>query len=139
MFSSHTLSSSKDTAVMQNLMDANTHYTQGNLDQALLLYRRCLEQEPNQSDCLCNLASLLVDRGENDEAEQYYRRALAVTDSKHAGALYNLALLLQDSRKESDLIDAKDLYLKLLLIEPDNAEAWANTGAYSKQPEVGTI
>ena len=126
--------SNKDAAsVQQNLIDANGHYNQGNLDQALLLYRRCLEQEPNQSDCLCNLASLLVDTGDSEGAEVYYRRALEVTDFKHAGALYNLALLLQESSKERDLKDAKELYLKLIQIEPENAEAWANIGAVLHQ------
>ena len=124
----------KDSAsIEQNLMEANGYYNKGNLDQALLLYRRCLEQDPNQSDCLCNLGSLLVDRGHTEEAETHYRRALEVTDSKHAGALYNLALLLQDSQKEEDLMDAKNLYLKLINIEPDNAEAWANIGAVLHQ------
>ena len=76
---------------------------------------------------------MLVDRGHNEEAETYYRRALEVTGSNHAGALYNLALLLQDSQKEEDLLDAKNLYLKLINIEPDNAEAWANIGAVLHQ------
>ena len=124
----------KDSATIdQNLRAANRFYTQGSLEEAQLLYRKCLDQDPNQSDCLCNLASLLVDKGYNEEAEQYYRRALDVTDSKHAGALYNLALLLQDSKKDGDLADSKDLYLKLIKIEPDNAEAWANLGAILHQ------
>ena len=136
IFSTSTLliASKKDsTTVDQNLGAANRLYTQGSLEEAQLLYRKCLDQDPNQSDCLCNLASLLVDKGYNEEAELYYRRALDVTDSNHAGALYNLALLLQDSQKDGDLNDAKDLYLKLIKIEPNNAEAWANLGAILHQ------
>ena len=132
--STMSIASLKDSAsIDQNLIAANRHYTQGNLDQAELLYRECLNQDPRQSDCLCNLASLLVDKGYNKEAELYYRRALQVTNSNHAGALYNLALLLQDSQKDGDLVDAKELYLKLIKIEPDNAEAWANLGAVLHQ------
>lgn len=117
----------------QYLREANGYYSVGNLDRALILYKKCLNQDPNQPDCLCNLASLLLDIGNSEEAELYYRRALEVTDSKHAGALYNLALMLQDGKKEGDQTDARDLYMKLLEIEPKNAEAWANIGAVLHQ------
>ena len=120
-------------SVMTNLTEANKFYSKGNLDEALTHYMKCLEEDPNQPDCLCNMASVLLDGGKTDEAEFYYRRALHVTGSEHAGALYNLALMLQDGRKEGDLVDARNLYSKLIEIEPKNEEAWANLGAVFHQ------
>jgi predicted TPR repeat methyltransferase len=122
---------SKQT-IEQDLMEANRFYSQGDYNEAYALYRRCLEADPNQTDCLCNLASLFVDNGDNEKAEYYYKKTL-LNDSNHAGALYNLALLLQDSRKDGYLDDSKNLYAKLLNIEPLNKDAWANLGAVLHQ------
>ena len=60
---------------------------------AHVLYRRCFEIAPNQTDCLCNLASLFVDTGDTEKAEYYYRKTLE-NDENHAGALYYLACLI---------------------------------------------
>lgn len=119
--------------VMQCLTEANKFYSKGDLNEALKHYMKCLEEDPNQPDCLCNMGSVLLDGGKTDEAEFYYRRALHATGSEHAGALYNLALMLQDGRKEGDLLDAMRLYSKLIEIEPKNEEAWANLGAVFHQ------
>jgi tetratricopeptide (TPR) repeat protein len=119
--------------VMQCLTEANKFYSNGDLNEALKHYMKCLEEDPNQPDCLCNMGSVLLDGGKTDEAEFYYRRALHATGSEHAGALYNLALMLQDGRKEGDLLDAMRLYSKLIEIEPKNEEAWANLGAVFHQ------
>jgi predicted TPR repeat methyltransferase len=125
------MANSKQT-VEQDLMEANRFYGQGNYNEAYVLYRRCLEADPNQTDCLCNLASLFVDNGDNEKAEYYYKKAL-LNDSNHAGALYNLALLLHDSRKDGYLDNTKNFYVKLLSIEPSNKDAWANLGAVFHQ------
>jgi tetratricopeptide (TPR) repeat protein len=122
-----------DVSVEHNLKIANGKYMQGDFEEASLLYRRCLEQDPNQPDCHCNLASLLLDTGDNEGAEDHYRRAIEVTDSKHAGALYNLALLLQESHETDKLNYVKQLYRKLLELEPDNIDAWSNLGAVLHQ------
>lgn len=110
-----------------NLRKGNEFYALENLDQALVYYRRCLNIDPNNADCLCNLASCLIDTGNNDDGEYYYRRALT-SDPNHSGALFNLAILLQDSHDTIHVIDAKNLYLKLLELEPNNSETWANIG-----------
>ena len=136
IFDSNNISNARvenSASVMQSLTEANKFYAKGNLDDALKHYMKCLEEDPNQPDCLCNMASVLLDGGKTDEAEFYYRRALHATGSEHAGALYNLALMLQDGRKEGDLVDAKNLYSKLIEIEPKNEEAWANLGAVYHQ------
>lgn len=125
---------SKDAhSIEQNLKEANAYYGKGNLDQALQLYMKCLQEDPNQPDCLCNIGSVLLDAGKVDDAKIHYRRALKVTEGNHAGALYNLALLLQDGLKEGDLIESRHLYLRLVGIETKNEEAWANLGAVQHQ------
>jgi tetratricopeptide (TPR) repeat protein len=128
------VSKSKDAnSIDQNLKEANAYYGKGNLDRALELYMKCLKLDPNQPDCLCNLGSVLLDAGKVDDAKIHYRRALKVTAGNHAGALYNLALMLQDGVKEGDLTESRNLYLRLVEIETKNEEAWANLGAVQHQ------
>lgn len=127
-------SKSKDgRSIEQNLKEANVYYGKGDLDRALQLYMNCLKQDPNQPDCLCNLGSVLLDAGKSDDAKIHYRRALKVTAGKHAGALYNLALMLQDGLGADDLTESRNLYLRLVEIETKNEEAWANLGAVHHQ------
>ena len=112
---------------------ANSYYSQGILDQAASLYEKILSLDVDEKfsvDCLCNLGSLSIDLGKPMDGELYYRQALT-KQSDHAGALYNLALLLQDDRDHWQ--ESKNLYQKLIVKEPWNREALANLGAVCQQ------
>jgi tetratricopeptide (TPR) repeat protein len=122
-----------EEAIKQILTEANTFYGDGDYRKARKAYNKCLELQPDQPDCLCNLASLLLDTGDGQHAGAYYKKALTVTDFKHAGALFNLALMLQESHITADLEDARSLYMRLIEIEPENGDAYANVGAVQHQ------
>lgn len=109
---------------------ANTYYNQGLYDQAKHYYKEILRHNPNNADVLCNLASLLMDMNDVNNAEINYRKTLNV-DENHSSALYNLASLLQDrnSNNNNDINEAKELYQKLLIMEPNSIDALANLGS----------
>ena len=122
-----------EEALKKSLTEANKFYEAGDYRKARKSYNKCLELQPDQPDCLCNLASLLLDTGDGQHAAAYYKKALTLTDFKHVGALFNLALMLQDSHATADLEDARSLYLRLIEIEPENGDAYANIGAVHHQ------
>ena len=89
-------------------------YTSGDLQQAHDAFTQCLELEATRTDCMTNLASVLVDMGNDQAAEELYRAVLAV-EPDHADAAYNLALMLQDRRNdEAAISEAVHLYKRVV-------------------------
>ena len=113
---------------------ANRHYASGRLELASNLYRQILKEDVNDVDCMANLASVLIDMGNEKEGEEMLRDVLARTHNtseSHCGALFNLAMLLQDHPQGWP--EAKALYQRLIANEPENKEAWANLGSVCQQ------
>jgi len=87
---------------------------------ALRLYRRALELDAECLEARINGARLLQEGGEFDAAEQLYR---AEACGQNAQALFNLAVLLEDTGRFGEAIDA---YLAALAVDPDLADAHFN-------------
>ncbi len=79
--------------------------------EAESLLRCALELAPGDPSVLVNLAAALEKGGKGTEAEETYRRLLAV-DPDHLGGLNNLALLLQ--RQSAGVLRARPLYEKAI-------------------------
>lgn len=113
-------------------LTANTLYSKGLLAEACHYYKEVLKYEPSNADANCNLGSVYLDMDDPINAELYYRNTLSI-DDKHQGALFNLASLLQDKnsiqQNKDELNEARDLYERLLVIEPNSIDALANLGA----------
>ena len=124
-----TLTCSNDISSMFSY--ANSLYGKGLLSEAKTLYEKLLKQEPTHADANCNLGSVYLDLGDNENAEICYRKALV--DGDHSGALFNLASLLQDiysiSQNRDELKEARGLYQRLLLLEPNSIDALSNLGS----------
>ena len=58
---------------------ANTLRSQGQSDEAAAQYRAALNIAPRQTEALLNLAALLVDQGEGEEALDFLRKLAAIT------------------------------------------------------------
>lgn len=76
------------------------HYNLGNLlavrgdvDEAIIHFRKSVEAKPDQAEARNNLASVLTARGRFDEAMAEYRQALRIQPD-HAEAHYNLGTVL---------------------------------------------
>jgi hypothetical protein len=95
------------------------------LGAALAEQRQLSQQRPNDAGVWNDLGNLLVLRGDFDEAEIVYIRAIELDPSSTA-ARFNLALLRQQS---GDLDWAIADYVALLEVDPGNAWAQYQLGA----------
>lgn len=71
------------------------------------------------TDAYCNLANALKERGNVQEAEECYNKALSLNPS-HADSLNNLANI---KREQNQIELATKLYLKALSVFPEFAAA----------------
>ena len=72
-------------------------YRGGELEPARHSFETCLRLDPGRTDCMTNLASVLIDIGGEEYdamAEHLYRRVIQAEPS-NSDAAYNLALQLQ--------------------------------------------
>jgi tetratricopeptide (TPR) repeat protein len=97
---------------------------------ALPLYRRCLELDPDHAGAQINSARLLHQSGALEEAERLYRRQAA----RDPNALYNLAVLLEDTDRTAEAIES---YQSVIAADPTFAEAHYNLARlYEQQGNV---
>lgn len=108
-------------------------YQAGDLQKAHDHFSQCLELDAKRTDCMTNLASVLVDLGKEQEAEELYLAVLSV-EPEQLDAAYNLALMLQDRRDEPDSIRrACALYTQVVKNDPTRWDAWANLAAAASE------
>ena len=88
--------------------------------QAIGLYRRCLELDDAHLEARINCARLLHLSGKFELAEQLYRTEACL---RHADALFNLGVLLEDTGRSEQAIDS---YLAAITIDPEFADAHYN-------------
>ena len=109
--------------------EANKRYYEMDYDGAISYYQHAILLDSENADYYCNYASVLYDLTRIDESESNYLTALQL-DGRHTSSLFNSALLLQDRRKSKE---AAMLYMRLLAIETQNGDAYANLVSYTKQ------
>ncbi|MGH7463816.1 MAG: tetratricopeptide repeat protein [Longimicrobiales bacterium] len=97
-------------------------------DEARAAYEESLRLEPGAADTRVNLARLLHEAGRRAEAESQYRQVLAMRE--HALAAYNLGVLLEDTKRETDAIHA---YARAIAADPGLAEAHYNLARLYEQ------
>ena len=94
----------------------------GDLDQAEALYRRCLDIDRSDPTISFNLANVLRDKNENQEARLHLERALAL-DPDYAEAWYNLADLRDAG---GDAAGARAALESAVTADPEYADAVFN-------------
>lgn len=77
-----------------------------------------MEEEPNDANGYFNLGMLAMDAEENQEAERWMRKAIALQPGFRS-ALFNLALLLAQGKRERDALRILD---ELLRHHPEHAK-----------------
>ena len=105
---------------LDQLFEQATGLENSQPQQAIGLYRRCLELDDAHVEARINCARLLQQGGQFDLAEQLYRDDVCRHD---AGALFNLGVLLEDTGRSSEAIDS---YLAAIGIDPGFADAHYN-------------
>lgn len=104
----------------EGLFEQALQLERSDADRALRLYRRALELDAECLEARINAARLLQEDGQFEAAEQLYR---AEACRQNAPALFNLAVLLEDTGRYGEAID---VYLAALGLDPDLADAHFN-------------
>ena len=97
----------------------------GQVDEAIVHFRKALELKPNNAEAHNNLGMALAGRGQSDEALTHYRKALEIKPG-YAEVHNNLGNVLA-GRGQFD--EAIAHYRKAVEANPDYAEAHGNLGA----------
>lgn len=84
-------------------------------------YESAIRVDPTLCEPRVNLGRLLQESGDLEQAERQYR--LVLEQSEHALAAFNLGVLLEDSRRPAEAIQA---YARALSADPQLAEAHYN-------------
>jgi tetratricopeptide (TPR) repeat protein len=113
-----------DSSTSALLDRALAAHVDGRLDDAELLYRRILAQDPTDKLANYNLGLVAQTEGRVVEAERSYRRALA-TDPAYGPALFNLAVLKYQA---GHYAEAVALYRQVVSIDQTSGAAHLNLG-----------
>jgi tetratricopeptide (TPR) repeat protein len=102
----------------------SVEHRQADLDQAEDYYNRCLDHNPNHTDCYRGLAVLLAEQGRNDDAfrliEGWVQRQPGSGEAK-----IELARLNEEFGNRQA---ARDYLIEALAVQPNNARALAALG-----------
>lgn len=97
------------------------HYREGNKYQALYLFSRTVELDPFSPGNRNNYANALYFSGREEEALRQYRLNIEL-NPEYVDGLLNLAEILL---RRGEMNRSRELFQKVLLIEPDNDRALA--------------
>jgi len=101
----------------------------GDLEGAMVEYRRAIEREPRHADAHVNLGRILHESARPFDALAHYRSALAVRPGD-ATAVFNLGVALEDLGRHREAIES---YQRALAIAPDTADAHYNLARLFEQ------
>jgi tetratricopeptide (TPR) repeat protein len=100
--------------------------------QAIAVYERVLELDPQHAAAHINLGTLYYNRQEYNAAEDHYRKAIHI-DPRYALAHFDLGNVLDETGRVADAIQT---YLSALQLAPTYADAHYNVAlAYEKMKE----
>jgi protein O-GlcNAc transferase len=106
------------------IKSALENHRAGNFQQAEILYRKILKQQPNDVDALHLLGVLCHQRRDYDSAIKYIRKAIQL-DAGFAEAYNNLGNVMRD---KGMIDEAETCYQSALRIHPNFAIAYNNLG-----------
>ena len=124
----------------RSIRQGNQHFKENNFQEAEILYRRAVGQNPQNYRGNFNLGSTLYRQNRHKEAADAFGRVLAldISDNQKAGVLHNLGNSLL---KSGNYAESAEAYKKALRLNPDDNETRFNL-AYAmlrlqnqKQPE----
>jgi glycosyltransferase involved in cell wall biosynthesis len=111
---------------------ADAYEESGASDKALVRYRKILEYYADEILAQYRLGLLLAKNSQYDEAISSFKSVIN-KDTKHTGALFNLAVSYE---MVGDIIQAKDTYNNILEIKPEHPEVLVRLGTlYLNEPD----
>ena len=103
---------------------AEAYEKSGASDKALVLFRKILQNHADETLAQYRLGLLLAKRNQFNEAIGSFKSVIR-KDTKHTGALFNLAVSYE---MVGDIAQAKDTYNKILKIKPVYPEVFVRLG-----------
>ncbi len=100
------------------------HHQNGQLAQAVALYRQVLQYDPANADAYNKLGFALAQQGQLAEAIECFRQALRIHPD-FAGSLNNLGIALLGQNR---LGEAAECFRRALRSQPDDADTHCNLG-----------
>ncbi|MFH1679313.1 MAG: tetratricopeptide repeat protein [Candidatus Eisenbacteria bacterium] len=101
------------------------HQSRGEIEQAVLSYRRSIEIDPNYERSRLNLGELLAVADRKEEAEAQFREAIRL-DPEYPMARLNLGTLLYRSGR---LEEGRSLLEEAIRLDPAYGKAWLHLAA----------
>jgi len=103
---------------------ADTHEKAGASDKAIALFRKTLQDYPDETLAQYRLGLLLANRKQFNESIGSFKSVIN-KDPEHTGALFNLAVSYEMA---GDIAQAKDTYNNILKIKPEYPEVFVRLG-----------
>ena len=76
------------------------HRRRGEVDEAMVLYRQFLKEDPNEISVIVSMGSCYAEKGDLDQAEAWWRKALVVVPGQQWARIYLGRLLYHRGRFE---------------------------------------
>jgi tetratricopeptide (TPR) repeat protein len=118
---------------------AEIKFAQSKYDEALVLYKKALEEDPKNYEAALYSADCLMQLQDYENAEKYYQRAIAIDPARETAYRYSATYLMKQKKYDQ----ARDRYIEAYISEPYGGmstrgiEQWAGvTGAKLGHPKV---
>jgi tetratricopeptide (TPR) repeat protein len=99
----------------ENLMnEAEGHFAQGKLDEALGAYQKALKLDPNIYEAALFSGDVNTQKGKFAEAEIWYQKAIAINPNRETAYRYSATPLMKQQKYEQ----ARDRYVEAFIVEP---------------------
>lgn len=114
------LDGSEGTALSQNaeanklMTDAEAHYSQGKLDDALVNYQKALQLDPQLYEAALFSGDVYTHRGDFPQAETWYQKAIAINPDRETAYRYSATPLMKQGKHDQ----ARDRYIEAYISEP---------------------
>lgn len=108
---------------------------QGDLDNALLTYKKILEIAPNLPDVHANIANILYAQGDIKGAIAHFQTAITINPKKNWTSVVNQTLGFVFQENSGDLDAAISSYQSAYLLTPEDMDIYINLGSafYDKE------
>jgi tetratricopeptide (TPR) repeat protein len=113
---SNTSRFSENSQAHNLMLEAESFFGQGKLDDALSRYQKALELDPALYEAALFSGDVFNSRNDFDNAEIWYQRAIAINPNRETAYRYSATPLMKQRRFEA----ARDRYVEAFIREPYN-------------------
>ncbi|HXM34113.1 MAG TPA: tetratricopeptide repeat protein [Pyrinomonadaceae bacterium] len=103
------------------MTQAEGHFSQGKLDDALKNYQMALDLDPQLYHAALFSGDVFMQKGDFAKAELWYKKAIAIDPTKETAYRYSATPLMKQGKTE----EARDRYVEAFITEPYNKFARA--------------